>query len=252
MRYGGNTSCVEIRYGNQPPLIFDAGSGVRRLGQHWLNTPDEFPTEVHLLFSHFHWDHIQGVPFFAPLYNAASDIQFSSSLDTGQLRLILENQMRAPYFPVNLSAVQARTEFCQVEEHGFALGDLVITPFPLRHPGGATGYRIQSPSACIVYASDHEHGDDVYDGILRRNAREADILIYDAQYTPEEYKGRVGWGHSTWEAGIRTAADAGVKQLLLFHHDPDRTDNALDELVHRAGTQFENTAGAREGLVVSV
>lgn len=252
MRYGGNTSCVEVRYGSQPPVIFDAGSGVRRLGQHWLNSPEEFPSQVHLLFTHFHWDHIQGLPFFAPLYNRSSEVQLSSCLDTGQLRLILENQMRTPYFPLELGAVQARTEFCQLEPQGYELGDLVITPFPLRHPGGSTGFRIQAPTACIVYATDHEHGDESFDGILRKHARDADILIYDAQYTPEEYTRRRGWGHSTWEAGVRTARAADVKQLVLFHHDPDHDDRALDDLVGRAGAQFERTAAAREGAVFAV
>jgi ribonuclease BN (tRNA processing enzyme) len=160
--------------------------------------------------------------------------------------------MRSPYFPVDLSALRGRYECCRIESEGMPWGDLCIKPFPLRHPGGATGYRIQSPTACIVYASDHEHGDEVYDATLRKYAAGADILIYDAQYTPEEYTKRQGWGHSTWLAGARIAREAGVRQLLLFHHDPGHDDVALDEIVRRAGAEFENTTGAREGSVLSV
>ena len=252
MSYGGNTACLEIRYADQPPLILDAGSGVRRLGQHWAQMPTSIPSEAHVLFTHFHWDHIQGLPFFAPLYDRTSIVKFYSSLDPSDLRPILENQMRSPYFPVRLGEVQAESEYCKIGPDGIEWGDLIVRPFPLRHPGGATGYRIESRNACIVYASDHEHGDQNHDEILRKNAAGADILIYDAQYTPEEYTKRGGWGHSTWQAGTRTAIEAGVKQLLLFHHDPDHDDKALDEIILRAGAEFENTAGAREGAVFSV
>ena len=252
MSYGGNTACVEIRYGDQAPLIIDAGTGIRRLGTNLAQGATSQPVYAHILFSHFHWDHIQGLPFFQPLYQPESVIQLYSSRDPAELQRILENQMVAPYFPVLMPAVQARYVFQKVESEGMPWGDLCVRPFALRHPGGATGYRIQSPTGCVVYASDHEHGDAEHDEILRKFASDADILIYDGQYTPEEYGARRGWGHSTWEAGTRTANQAGVKRLLLFHHDPSHEDSAIEEIVVRAGAEFEQTFAAREGAVFSV
>jgi ribonuclease BN (tRNA processing enzyme) len=123
----------------------------------------------------------------------------------------------------------------------------LIRPFPLHHPNGATGYRIESPDGCIVYASDHEHGDSAIDAIVREYARDADILIYDAQYTPNEYEQRRGWGHSTWREAVKVARAAHVKQLILFHHDPLRTDKQLAAIVHEAQEEFRNTIAAQEG-----
>jgi phosphoribosyl 1,2-cyclic phosphodiesterase len=252
MTYGGNTPCLEIRYGNLAPLIVDAGSGARRLGQNLVAAANGHPSEAHLLFSHFHWDHIQGLPFFAPLYGETSFVTFYSSEEASDLETILQNQMRRPYFPVDLPASGARYQYCKIDAEGMPWGDVSIKPFPLRHPGGATGFRIQSRTGCIVYASDHEHGDESYDAIVRKHAAGADIFIYDAQYTPEEYPAHRGWGHSTWLAGAQIAQEAGVGQLLLFHHDPAHDDRVLDEIVARAAERFENTAGAREGSVFSI
>lgn len=160
--------------------------------------------------------------------------------------------MRAPYFPVSLPSAQARAEYCRVESGGIEEGDLVIKPIPLHHPGGATGYRIESPAGSIVYATDHEHGYGASDLALLEHCSGADLLVYDAQYTPEEYRSRCGWGHSTWQAGIRTATEAGVRRLVLFHHDPDRDDNAVDEIQDRAMRHFPNTEAAREGRTICV
>ena len=252
LTYGGNTSCLEIRYGNQTPLILDAGSGLRRLGDIIEANPDTAQSEAHVFFSHFHWDHIQGLPFFAPLFRGHHRLRFYSQLDPPRLQAILHGQMRSPYFPIDIDDLQNRYECCAIDRDGMAWGDISIRPFSLWHPGGATGYRIQGPAGCIVYASDHEHGDSTHDGILRKYAAGADMLIYDAQYTPEEYKTRAGWGHSTWQDGVRVAADAGVKRLVLFHHDPNHHDDAIDEIVERARSEFENTVAAQEGATLIV
>jgi phosphoribosyl 1,2-cyclic phosphodiesterase len=249
MSYGGNTPCLEIQYGDLAPLILDAGSGLRRLGLDRAEKANGHGTDVHVLFSHFHWDHIQGLPFFGPLYQQNSSITFYSSREPADLQGILRHQMQPPYFPVKLSSIDKRYQYCKIGSEGMPWGDLHITPFPLRHPDGCTGYRIESPTSCVVYASDHEHGDARYDAILEKHAAGADMLIYDAQYTPEEYSTRGGWGHSTWLAGTRVAREAGVRRLLLFHHDPGHDDQTLDEMVKRAGAEFENTSGAREGTV---
>jgi phosphoribosyl 1,2-cyclic phosphodiesterase len=235
--FGGNTACISIRFPGHPPLIFDAGSGIRALGM----TLHEEPA-VNLFLTHFHWDHIQGIPFFAPLYDPKVSTTIHSSADPADLQSILAAQMLPPYYPVPMP----KLEYRQNQAAGTRIGDLVIRPFPLHHPNGATGYRIESPDASIVYASDHEHGDAGADAILLQHANRADILIYDAQYTPAEYEHRRGWGHSTWREGAKLARDARVKQLILFHHDPQRTDRQLDAIVREARTHFENTIAAKE------
>jgi phosphoribosyl 1,2-cyclic phosphodiesterase len=215
--YGGNTACIAIHYADQPLLIFDAGTGIRALGN---TLSDDEP--VNLFLTHFHWDHIQGIPSFAPIQNTT----IHSSAEPADLERTLAAQMQPPYYPVPMPA---NLEYRKI--HKVSIGDLQVRPFPLHHPNGATGYRIESSNAAIVYASDHEHGDSSTDVVVRDYSREADILIYDAQYTPEEYEHRRGWGHSTWREGVKLAQEAGVRQLILFHHDPLRTDRELDAIV---------------------
>jgi phosphoribosyl 1,2-cyclic phosphodiesterase len=236
--YGGNTSCLAIRLPGHPPLIFDAGTGIRALGSALANE-----TTLHLFLTHFHWDHIQGIPFFAPIYHPNCDTTIHSSANPADLERILAAQMLPPYYPI---AMPAHLAYRQNDSAPIRIGDLLVRPFPLHHPNGATGYRIESPDASIVYASDHEHGDPETDAVLRTAAGGADILIYDAQYTPEEYEHRRGWGHSTWLEGVKLARDAGVKELILFHHDPYRTDSQLDAIVREAQQEFENTIAAKE------
>jgi phosphoribosyl 1,2-cyclic phosphodiesterase len=235
--YGGNTACISIRSGDQPLVILDAGTGIRALG----NTLSE-TERVHLFLTHFHWDHIQGIPSFATLQNAA----IYSSADPAELELLLAAQMRPPYYPVPMPNLEYRT----IIEEG--IGDLLVRPFALHHPNGATGYRIESSNASIVYASDHEHGDATADRILHDHARDADVLIYDAQYTPEEYELRRGWGHSTWREAVKLARETGVRQLILFHHDPLRTDGQIEAILREAQQEFPNTIAAREGWSTSL
>jgi phosphoribosyl 1,2-cyclic phosphodiesterase len=236
--FGGNTACIVLRFPGHPLLILDAGSGIRSLGNTLINQ-----TTLHLFLTHFHWDHIQGIPFFAPIYDPSCDTTIHSSADPADLERILAAQMLPPYYPVPMP----KLEYRQNDTTGTRIGDLLIRPFPLHHPNGATGYRVESPDASIVYASDHEHGNPEADAVLRRHANSADILIYDAQYTPEEYKHRQGWGHSTWLEGAKLAREAHVKQLILFHHDPLRTDRQLDAIVREAQMEFTDTIAAKEG-----
>jgi phosphoribosyl 1,2-cyclic phosphodiesterase len=245
-RYGGNTACLEIRREGVPPLILDAGSGIRELGASLLSEPA--PNSEYLIFlTHFHWDHIQGLPFFAPLYQPGQTITFYASPAAAVTSDLLGGQMREPYFPVQLPTAGATLAYRQLASGRFHIGDLAIQTFPLRHPGGSIGYRIDSPAGSIVYATDHEHGNPEIDANFVSVAAGADLLIHDAQYTPREYESRRGRGHSTWEGAVRIARQADVKQLMLFHHDPLHDDETIDEIVDAAREHFPNCGGAREG-----
>ena len=199
--------------------------------------PYVFGERAQYLNTHFHWDHIQGIPFFAPLQQTT----IHSSAEPEDLKRILAAQMQPPYYPIAMPPNLA------YRRNNIQIGDLLIRPFPLHHPNGATGYRIESPDRSIVYASDHEHGNASADATLLEHAQNADVLIYDAQYTPEEYEHRRGWGHSTWREAVKLARSANVKQLIVFHHDPSRTDQQLQAIVRDAQAEFKNTIAAKEG-----
>lgn len=248
VRTGGNTPCVEVRYGDTR-LILDAGTGIRPLGEEMLREGDE---EATLLLSHLHWDHIQGLPFFLPAWIPGHRVTL---LGTHGLRDALDAQMRAPHFPVRLSDMKAELSFVEVASGGdVRVGDVTIRAVTLNHPGGVYGYRIEAGGRSVVYATDTEHY-SCPDPHLVALAKDADVLIYDAMYTEDEYAGRVGptkvgWGHSTWEAGVAVAEAAGVSRLALFHHDPQRTDDGVDAIERAAAARFEGAFAAREGAEI--
>jgi phosphoribosyl 1,2-cyclic phosphodiesterase len=249
LNFGGNTSCIELRTAEDECIILDAGTGIRELGRNLVQEAAGAPVDTRIFLTHFHWDHIQGIPFFAPLYGSSNHISFYAGETGRPLRETLEGQMQQPYFPVDFSQVAAKRDFNSLPT-GSALkcGSLTIRPFPLNHPQGASGYRIECNGAVIVYATDYEHGNRASDNTLREYAQDADILICDAQYTPAEYETHRGWGHSTWANAIAVARDAGAKRLILFHHDPDHNDEQLMRITHDARMQFENTTAASEGF----
>ena len=201
---GGNTSCVEVRCGDGTRLILDAGTGLRRLGEAMIREEGAVPAEVTLLLSHLHWDHIQGLPFFVPLYVPGTKIAVVGAAG-GPLSLkeALEYQMTAPVFPVRLGEVPAQLGFREMKPaERIHVGNAVVTAQRLNHPGGVMAYRVDCDGRSVVYATDTEHYACV-DPALLTLARGADVLIYDSQYTPEEYAGtggraKVGWGHSTY------------------------------------------------------
>ena len=247
--YGGNTSCLELRLADNQSIIFDAGSGLRNLGAALLKEANGANLDLKVFLTHFHWDHIQGIPFFAPLFREGNCITFHSHCN-GSLEETLEGQMARPYFPIDLASVAARRAFVELDSQPVDFAGVTIRPFPLNHPQGAVGYRIETGKSVIVYATDLEHGHSKLDSVLRDSVAGADLMIYDAQYTPEEYQKYRGWGHSTWAEGVRVARDAGVRQVLLFHHDPSHDDDRMKEIGETARQSFDAIAPAREGDVL--
>jgi phosphoribosyl 1,2-cyclic phosphodiesterase len=254
VRYGGNTSCVEVRLANGTILIFDCGSGLRGLGKSLAAEFGAKPVVGYIFLTHFHWDHIQGIPFFTPLYKKGNAFFFHSvSLKAVELQGAVEGQMVSPYFPVNMSIMGAVRNFYDIGRDSVDIHGAVLCSTELNHPQGCVAYRVEADGGSLVFATDHEHGSAVHDANVRRIARGADVFIYDAQYTPDEYeREKKGWGHSTWAEGVRIAQEAGVRQLLLCHHDPDRNDRMIDRIVREARKQFPNTVAASEGLVLDI
>jgi len=244
---GGNTACVEVTAGDTR-IVLDAGSGLRALGESLVARG---PTETTILLSHLHWDHIQGLPFFVPIYIPGNRIEVVSGPNgVMPLEAALRRQMGAPFFPVEFDEVSTQLRAREVRgQQPFHVGPVRCFAAKLNHPDPVYGYRLEVGELSIVYATDTEHYSCV-DPTLRKLAAGADILIYDAQYTPEEYPAKVGWGHSTWSAAVELARAAGVKQLVLFHHDPRRTDAQVADLEARARGAFAGTVAAREGLTL--
>jgi len=252
MRYGGNTSCVEVRVGNEL-YIFDCGTGFRVLGQALRHEFNGTAVSAHVFVSHFHWDHIQGIPFFGPLYdNRENRFHFHSSSRTRSLKRVLEEQMAAPYFPVGLTEMQAHQNFHNLEEGRIQLGDVTLQTLWLNHPQGCMGFRMETKEGVFVYATDNEPGDALFDKNVRKLAAGADVLIYDAQYLPQEYERKRGWGHSHWREAINVVTESGAKDLILFHHDPDHDDACIDKVVKEARDYYPRLRAASEGMQIEL
>ncbi|MFP4474905.1 MAG: MBL fold metallo-hydrolase [Desulfatibacillaceae bacterium] len=253
IRYGGNTPCVAVWCG-QELIILDAGTGLRILGDELMQT--EFAKgkgKAAIFISHTHWDHIQGFPFFQPAYTKGNQIelhgvqQINKSLETA-----MHHQQQYQNFPVLLTQMPSKIYFSAIEDgEPLRIGAAVINNAELNHPGGCIGYRIDYNGKTVVYATDTEHYYNV-DLRLLPLARGADLMIYDTTYTSEEYADHVGYGHSTPEQGIKLAREAGVKQLHLFHHHPNHSDEMLEAMLEKARKSFKETYLAQEGWEVEL
>ncbi|MDH3628447.1 MAG: MBL fold metallo-hydrolase [Acidobacteriota bacterium] len=250
LAYGGNTACLAVQLGENDYLILDCGSGLRGLGNVLAAEPADRARRFHIFLSHYHFDHIEGLPLFPPLYNANSTFSIYGMDSCGRsVKEILESLVSPPYFPVTLSDTPSNISYRAVGESPIKIGDLTVRSLPLNHPDGCMAFRIECDGRQIVYATDHEHGVEATDKALIEFARGADYLIYDATYQPTEYEElRRGWGHSTWYAAVQTALVAQIGSLVLFHHHPDHTDEDLDAVLRVAQEEFPNTIVAREGL----
>ena len=244
---GGNTACVEVTAGDTR-IILDAGTGLRTLGDERMA---KGPRHSTILLSHLHWDHVAGLPFFTPIYVPGHRVEIASG-PNGVMPHdeAIRSLFRAPFFPVDYAqlADQVSTRELRPNEK-FTIGDITITMAKLNHPDPVYGFRLEHGGQSIVYATDTEHFSCV-DPTLKKLAAGADILIYDSQYTPDEYPSKVGWGHSTWLAGAELARAAGVPQLVMFHHDPNRTDAQLAAIEAEAQANLPGTVAAREGMVL--
>lgn len=268
LRYGGETTCVEIRSENGKCTIVDAGSGIRRLG---LSMMKENPaSHINLLVTHSHWDHLLGFPFFTPAYNPNYSITVCGGPVPQQLLWkYLTRAMEAPYFPLEFGALKAKFNVgCHCDklhcDHILPADDssLECHSIPLNHPNGGYGFRFVNHGKTFVFLTDNEIRHHHEGGLPRKvyvdECHGADLLFHDAQYTEEEYATTRGWGHSTFTDAVDLALEAGVKRLGLFHHDPNRTDDELDRIVdecreriQKAGSTLE-CFGCAEGMVLEV
>jgi phosphoribosyl 1,2-cyclic phosphodiesterase len=253
LRYGGNTPCAAVALGGDEFLVLDAGTGLRVLGQDLLQAGRRKGLRFHIFLSHYHFDHLEGLSLFPALYEPECHLTvYGASAMHREVGDLLRTLVAPPYFPVALAGAPAGVEFRPLNGEPVQVGALTVATLPLRHPDGSTAFRLEHEGGRLVFATDHEHGDDIVDRSLVEFARGAEVLVYDATYEPAEYEEmRRGWGHSTWYAAVQTALSAGVRRLVLFHHHPEHTDDQLDAIERLARSEFAGTDVAREGMEVA-
>jgi phosphoribosyl 1,2-cyclic phosphodiesterase len=269
VRYGGNTPCVEVRTDTDWLVILDAGTGIRELGRSLVARANGNRIAADIFLTHAHWDHIQGIPFFAPIFQPGNHFTIwgSKTLETSIDRVI-RDQMSPVVFPVTFEQLDATIDFGEIAEDAMEGNGYRVAAFGVRHPGGALGYRFSSANGkggSLVYISDNELNPSAtypspaqWKEHLVSFVRGATVLVHDATYTTDEYDKHRGWGHSTYEDAVTLALDAGVERLVLFHHRPERTDDEVDQcvavcraMVERRGGRVQVTAAA-EGMTLSV
>ncbi len=250
--FGGNTTCVRLTVDRGRVAILDAGTGIRKLGKDLITSGHRQDGTLFLALSHFHWDHIQGFPFFAPAYDPSRHFTLIApgrGARARDLRSIFAAQMQQEYFPVPLDQMGATFAFHEPAEAAFVEGASRVTSYRHNHPGGAYTYRIERDGKVLVFCTDIEHGDALDPNVVDL-AHEADLLIHDAQYTPEELGQKKGWGHSSWEQAVEVGRRARVKRLVLTHHDPDHDDAFLRRVEEECQRRLPNAVLARENMEI--
>ncbi len=283
VHYGGNTSCIQVSFKDGPVFILDAGTGIRELGNHFIRKNQ--PLSAYIFISHFHWDHIQGLPFFRPAFLPENRFLILGSDDAAvKLDEIISFQMEPTYFPITIDDMQASISFQSIREENFTIEEVQIETIYLNHPGYALGFRFTYRDRSLVYISDNEpfeyenpqlrtvkkdllntKVEEVFDTFVENRddklisfCRDADILIHDTQYLPEEYESRKTWGHSPYNYTVNLAMESNCRQLFLFHHDPDHDDKTVDhvlslsrKLILKSGHPLLCNA-AREGMKIDI
>ena len=260
VHFGTNTSCLEINIPGEEKIVFDAGTGIVSLGTHLEHQGLKERETIHLFFSHFHWDHIQGLPFFKPVYKKDWTVilygQPGRPCEAGQpdqpgIEGVFSTQMMEPFFPLKFEQLPAKMVRVPITDP-VELKRSRITPFPLNHPQGCYGYIVETDGCKFVYATDTEPDGGEMDALLLEKAHKADVLAMDAQNSLEETPKRKGWGHSSWEDCIRVAREAGVRRLVLFHHDPFHDDHQVQDKQRQAQRLFPDTICSYEGLRIRI
>jgi len=249
-RYGGNTTCFAVEVEEDHHLVVDCGTGLRHL-QHAVT--GRGPQRFTMLLTHYHWDHIQGLPVFMPLFDESTRIALHGPCRDGRsVDELLDEVLRPPWWPVTLSQAAATVSFHDAGDP-LRVGSVSVTSVAGHHPQGVRAYRLEGPNRSVVIATDHETGDTDADARVRSLASGADVLIHDAQYTPEQVRhDRTGWGHSSFEAAVIAAHESSVSRLILTSHDPDRSDAEIDRLRGMARATFPHTDAAYEGMTIEL
>jgi phosphoribosyl 1,2-cyclic phosphodiesterase len=257
-RYGGNTSCVSVDVPGAPPILLDLGTGLRYFG---LGRPTDEPFVGACLLTHLHWDHIQGLPFFTPLLRpgARLDVYAPAQDDGRSVREVMDASINPPLFPIGLAALPGSIEFHDVEDSTFDIGSVRVTARRIPHVGPTNGYRLEWNGHSVAYLSDHQQPSDgsfaASHGALEL-CRDVDVLIHDAQYTADEFAAKSTWGHCMVDYAVWLAGHSGAKRLVLFHHDPSRDDEQIDELAAAAAVCGEakglDVVAAREGATIVI
>lgn len=252
LAYGGNTSCVEVAMGGRR-VIFDAGTGIRNLGKWFMKREAQ---HAWILMSHTHWDHIHGFPFFQPAFSPNYSFEvMAGHLDNGLgIQNVMSGQMTHPFFPVPIETMSARIAYSDFKAGDrFNLApDILVRTTPLNHPDGATAYRLEFQGHSVCYVTDTEHTPGKPDQNILGLVEGADLMIYDSTFTDQQFEAKRGWGHSTWQEGVRLAQAAKVKRLAIFHHDPDHEDPFMERIEAQAFAMWSGAFVARDNLRINI
>ena len=250
MIYGGHTSCVSLHTDDNLLLVFDMGTGLKNLGEVLANNPEE-PRTIHIILSHYHWDHMIGLLSFAPLFIEDFDINFYGKKDVMNVKEIITYMMNPIFWPVSFDDFKANLNFHTIEDEKLKISDLInIKTKPHGHPNGALSFRVEINDKVFTYITDCEHPNLHLNEQLISLAQNSDILIHDAHFTTSDLLNHKGWGHSSWEQAVNMAKKTNSKELVLFHHNPLYNDQQLSNIESMAQQAFEKTISAKQGLVI--